>query len=100
MTGQEATPPSVVQPGFCAYRPVPGEMLTAACVECGHALVLHVGVEHCPVCELVHHNQQVRTAMAADRIEVHVTGVDERALERTLERMSLRTMARGGRYRR
>ena len=86
----------VEQPAFCAYRPVAGEILRTACVECGHTLVLHVGVEHCPVCELVHHNRQLQAAMAANRIEVHVTGVDARVLERTIERIALRNIARGG----
>ncbi|MGW4042961.1 hypothetical protein [Streptomyces sp. NPDC004721] len=54
--------PESVQPTFCSYQPVPGEFLSAACVECGHALVLHIGVEHCPVCEMVHLNQQTQEA--------------------------------------
>ena len=95
---RETTPPE--QTSYCTYRPLPGEVLKTACPDCGHAAVLHVGVEHCPVCELVQHNRQMRAAMAANRIEVHVTGVDQRVLERTLEQMSLRAMARGGRYRR
>lgn len=87
-------------PALCTYRPLPGEVLTTACPECGHLVAMHVGVEHCPVCELVAHNRQVRAAMAANRIEVHVTGVDQRLLERTLSEMVLRDWARGGRYRR
>ena len=85
---------------LCTYKPLPGEVLKTACPDCGHAAVLHIGVEHCPVCELVAHNRQVRAAMAANRIEVHVSGVDQRVLERTLREMSLRELARGGRYRR
>lgn len=85
---------------FCTYQPLPGEVLKTACPDCGHAAVLHIGVEHCPVCELVAHNRKVRAAMAANRVEVHVTGVDERVLERTLERMHFRAVGHGGRYRR
>lgn len=54
--------PDVQQPSFCSYRPVPGEVLKTACPMCGHAFALHIGVEHCPVCELVHLNQQAREA--------------------------------------
>lgn len=50
------------QPALCTYQPLPGEILKGACQECGHAFVLHVGVEHCPVCELVQHNRQAREA--------------------------------------
>lgn len=92
--------PDTDAPALCTYRPLPGEVLKTACPDCGHAAVLHVGVEHCPVCELVDHNRQVRAAMVANRIEVHVTGVDERVLERTLDRMSLRATMRRGHYRR
>ena len=88
------------QPELCTYQPVPGEILKGACQEYGHTFVLHVGVEHCPVCELVQHNRQVRAAMAANRVEVHVTGVDERVLERTLERMHFRAVGHSGRFRR
>lgn len=93
--------PEAEQPALCTYRPVAGEILATACVGCGHALMLHIGVEHCPVCELVFHNQQVRAAMAANRVEVHVTGVDARVLERTIERIYMRSLTRGaGPYRR
>lgn len=78
------------QPSLCTYRPLPGDVLKSACPNCGHAAVLHIGVEHCPVCELVEHNRQVRAAMAANRIEVHVTDVDARTLERIVERLQLR----------
>ena len=88
------------QPSLCTYRPLPGDVLKSACSDCGHAAVLHIGVEHCPVCELVEHNRQLHAAMAANRIKVHVTGVDARVLERTIREMSLRDIGRGGRYRR
>jgi hypothetical protein len=94
MTTVEATLADVEPPAFCTYQPVTGETLKTACVECGHALALHIGVEHCPVCELVDHNARVRAAMAANRIEVHVTGVDERTLERAIERINLRSYSR------
>ncbi|NUP39506.1 MAG: hypothetical protein HOY76_21465 [Streptomyces sp.] len=98
---ETTTPPQNEPPALCTYQPVAGEILATACAECGHALALHIGVDHCPVCELVQHNRQVQVAMATNRIEVHVTGVDERVLERTIERMSLRARMRGaGPYRR
>jgi uncharacterized Zn finger protein (UPF0148 family) len=91
--------PDLEQPALCTYQPVAGEVLKTACVECGHALALHIGVEHCPVCELAALNGHMRAAMAANRIEVHVTGVDERTLERAIERISLRSYGRN-RFRR
>ena len=100
MSSPEHATPDAERPTLCTYRPVAGEILASACVECGHAAVLHIGVEHCPVCELVERNRQLHAAMAANRIEVQVTGVDARVLERTLREMSLRELARGGRYRR
>lgn len=101
MTTVEATVADVEQPVFCTYRPVTGEVLKTACPECGHALALHIGVEHCPVCELVALNGQLRDAMAANRIEVHVTGVDGRVLERTIKQIWLRDQFGGrGPYRR
>lgn len=44
---------------YCTRKPVPGQVIGAGCEDCGHAMVLHVGVDHCPVCELVHFNQQL-----------------------------------------
>lgn len=90
MTAEEATVADADQPAYCTHHPAAGDVLATACAECGHALMLHIGVEHCPVCELEQHNRRVRAAMASNRLEVHVTGVDERVLERTIERMSLR----------
>lgn len=46
---------------YCTRPPAAGEYLSAACGTCGHAVVLHVGVEHCPVCELVDLNTTART---------------------------------------
>jgi|GEM_PF-5195095 len=89
MTVQEATVADSEIPAFCTST-CAGEQANEPCRECGHLAALHVGVKHCPVCELVHHNRQVRAAMSMNRLEVHVTGVDERVLERTIKRMSLR----------
>jgi uncharacterized Zn finger protein (UPF0148 family) len=100
MTAQETTVAEPEQPSFCTSR-CAGTRTNEPCPECGHLAALHVGVEHCPVCELVHHNRQVRAALAMNRFEVHVTGVDERVVERVIERMSLRSGQRSpGRYRR
>jgi hypothetical protein len=55
-------PEPVEQPAFCTHRPLPGQLLTAGCPDCGHALIVHIGVEHCPVCEMQHLNQQARAA--------------------------------------
>lgn len=100
-TPRPATEPDTEPPTFCAYQPAAGEILATVCVECGHALALHIGVEHCPVCELTAHNQHLRAAMAANRIEVHVTGVDGRVLERTIKQIWLRDQFAGrGSYRR
>ncbi|MEU5596674.1 hypothetical protein [Streptomyces sp. NPDC020298] len=79
--------PDVEPSPFCSYRPVAGERLAAACVECGHALAVHIGVEHCPVCELVHRNEQVRALVGDSRVHIEVTGLDERTLERTVQRV-------------
>ena len=100
MSSPEPATPNDERPTPCTYRPLAGEILATACVECGHALALHIGVDHCPVCELVERNRQLHAAMAANRIKVHVTGVDARVLERTIREMSLRDIGRGGRYRR
>jgi hypothetical protein len=97
MNGPGEAAAGAERPAFCSYRPVPGEFLTAACVECGHALALHIGVEHCPVCELVHHNRQVRAAITNSGVHVEVTGVDTRALEDVLRRVIERDrFGRGG----
>lgn len=77
-------------PPFCSREPVPGQLLTSECGACGHSLLLHVGVDHCPVCELVHHNRQLQAAICDSRVEVHVSGVDQRVLERVIERLWLR----------
>lgn len=43
---------------YCTRAPMPGEHLGAACGQCGHAVLLHIGVRHCPVCELVDLNER------------------------------------------
>lgn len=60
MSSPEAALPDAEQPQFCTYQPVPGEVVKAACPECGHSFALHIGVEHCPVCELAHLNAVAR----------------------------------------
>lgn len=75
------------KPAFCSYRPVPGEMLSTACVECGHALALHIGVEHCPVCELVHHNERARSALADSRVRIELSSLDRRTMHNVVERV-------------
>lgn len=62
---------------YCSTQPLPGTYLTLAalvapCPDCGHATVLHIGVDHCPVCELVALNEQARGV--ASRVEVSVHG--------------------------
>jgi hypothetical protein len=56
---QHGRTPDIARPGsYCNQRPVPGEYVGAGCGQCGHALVLHIGVTHCPVCELVDLNER------------------------------------------
>jgi hypothetical protein len=55
---------------YCTTKPLPGSYLTLAsltapCVDCAHATAVHIGVEHCPVCELVGHNANARAAAEA-----------------------------------
>lgn len=57
---------------YCTKIPRPGDRLTDACPDCGHATVLHLGVDHCPVCELVARNERARGT--ANHVEVHVQG--------------------------
>ena len=45
---------------YCTRKPTPGAYLSDGCPDCGHAIVLHVGVDHCPVCETVDLNRQMR----------------------------------------
>ncbi|MER6980153.1 hypothetical protein [Streptomyces carpinensis] len=86
---------NVEQPTFCSSRPVPGQLLTAACGECGHAQVLHIGVEHCPVCELVHHNERMRAVTSETTVQVEITG-DATALERAVRAETRRPLRWSG----
>ena len=80
---RETTPPE--QPSYCTYRPLPGEVLKSACPDCGRAVALHIGVEHCPVCELVQRNRQA----AADVAEFRRL-LDPRVREQEARRAALR----------
>lgn len=71
--------------GYCTRKPVPGQVIGAGCEDCGHALVLHVGVEHCPVCETVDLNRQ-----AADAIAQWRKLLDPREREREAFRLGAR----------
>jgi len=77
---------------YCTTAPIPGQPLGASCGDCGHAVVLHVGVTHCPVCELTQLNDRAREGLAAGRVEVTVHGepVDHNYLVKLLERQALR----------
>ena len=46
--------------GYCRYGPFPGSHLGSPCPHCGHCAALHMGVDHCPVCELVDLNKRAR----------------------------------------
>ncbi len=88
----------VGSPVFCSYRPVAGEILATACVECGHALALHIGVDQCPVCELVRHNRRIRATIRDTGVHVEVTGVELRTLEDVVRRVLERDRFRRGGY--
>lgn len=77
----------VTRSPYCTTTPVPGTYLTpvtltAPCPDCGHATVLHIGVDHCPVCELVDLNERAR-AETVTHVTVNVT---DAAIDRALER--------------
>lgn len=42
----------LVQHAVCTRPAQPGEDLSGRCPSCGHATVIHVGIDACPVCEL------------------------------------------------
>jgi hypothetical protein len=43
-----------LRPGeFCTWLALPGWVAGHPCPVCGHADLVHIGVDHCPVCELV-----------------------------------------------
>lgn len=56
---------------YCTTASMAGARLTDECLDCGHAVVLHVGTEHCPLCELVDLNQQARAG--ATHVTVNVS---------------------------
>ena len=39
---------------FCTWQAPAGRRIGDPCPECGHSDVVHVGTDHCPVCELVY----------------------------------------------
>jgi hypothetical protein len=63
----EPTPDAAHPTTYCTTKPRAGDHLTDACRDCGHAVVLHVGTDHCPVCELLDLNAQAR---GGGRVEV------------------------------
>lgn len=62
-------------------------LVTDACPDCGHIAAMHIGVEHCAVCELVLHNRQARAAIGQLGVHVEVTGLDERTLAHVVQRV-------------
>lgn len=58
--------------GYCRnlHTVNPGDHLPAGtCDQCGHALLAHIGVDHCPVCELVNTAERHRAAFEPDQVE-------------------------------
>lgn len=53
--------------GAYCTKPPTGQLLTDACTQCGHAVVLHVGCEYCPACELQHILAYARSVTGVDR---------------------------------
>jgi hypothetical protein len=51
----EPDPRRVYRPlsDFCQWKEYAGLNIGAQCPECGHAVVVHIGTDHCPVCELL-----------------------------------------------
>lgn len=39
---------------LCTWHPAAGRVIGQPCPVCGHSDLVHIGVEHCPVCELVY----------------------------------------------
>ncbi|MEZ0089948.1 hypothetical protein [Streptacidiphilus sp. EB129] len=49
--------------GYCrnTLTLAPGDFMPwKPCTECGHTMLVHIGVDHCPVCELVSFAEQQR----------------------------------------
>lgn len=83
--------------GYCTTKPVPGTFLTLPtlvnpCPDCGHAALLHIGVDHCPVCELEDLNQRNRDLIAKGQVEITINGrpPDDRYIEGVLLRQARR----------
>jgi uncharacterized Zn finger protein (UPF0148 family) len=77
--------PAITQPpAYCTTTPRAGDRIAAPCPDCGHATVLHIGVDHCPVCELVELNRRARDG---GRVEIRVEGaaVTEKKLIEAIE---------------
>lgn len=59
---------------YCTAHPPAGTHVLALadpCKLCGHTWALHVGVGHCPVCEMVDHNSRMR---GGGSVEIRVEG--------------------------
>jgi hypothetical protein len=39
---------------LCTWHPAAGRVIGHPCPVCGHSDLVHIGVDHCPVCELVY----------------------------------------------
>lgn len=72
MPDEQQAPAITQDAAYCTTAPMAGARLTDECLDCGHAVVLHVGTEHCPVCEMVDLNQQARAG--ATTVTVNVSG--------------------------
>lgn len=77
----DRTPDTAPAVTYCTTTPVPGTFLTPAnlaapCEICGHAVILHIGAHHCPVCEMVDLNAQERAALAAVPVRTITVGID------------------------
>lgn len=55
---------------FCTWHPAAGDILCQPCPDCGHSDLAHIGVAHCPVCELVY---QATPAFRQREMRIHGT---------------------------
>ena len=51
---------------YCLTQPVPGDYISGRCPDCGHLVAVHVGCEHCPVCEILDLAVKYRDLIAAE----------------------------------
>jgi hypothetical protein len=51
---------------YCRLAPSPSDRYGDPCRACGHVGIAHVGVDHCPVCELVALAEQQRNQLKQD----------------------------------